>query len=145
MSLESLYEALEGISDEELFWNLRDGLVDDSGEFIEKTDYSVSAKNILDTLEGNLYLNEGSIDILLNPDNMFAVSPEQYPKHLLNRDSLLKFKDVVEGEIVMFYNSTDEYGSEYSVLTSHEDLAIKACKGEFGTEFAKGKEPMQNI
>ena len=137
MSLESLYEALEGISDEELFWNLRDGLVDDSGEFIEKTDYSVSAKNILDTLEGNLYLNESSIDILLNPDNMFAVSPEQYPKHLLNRDSLLKFKDVVEGEIVMFYNSTDEYGSEYSVLTSHEDLAIKACKGEFGTEFAK--------
>lgn len=68
---------------------------------------------------------------------MFAVSPEQYPKHLLNRDRLLKFKDVVEGEIVMFYNSTDEYGCEYSVLTSHEDLAIKACKGEFGTEFAK--------
>ena len=77
---------------------------------------------------------------------MFAVSPEQYPKHLLNRDSLLKFKDVVEGEIVMFYNSTDEYGSEYSVLTSHEDLAIKACKGEgLGKEFALNKEHMQNM
>jgi len=137
MSLESLYEALEDISDEELFWNLRDGLVNDSGEFIEKTDYSVSAKNILDTLEGNLYLNDGIIDILPNPDNMFAVSPEQYPTHLLDRNSLLKFKEAVNGEIVMFYNSTDEYGSEYSVLTSHEDLAIKACKGEFGTEFAE--------
>jgi len=135
---EELKGDIKMITDEELFWHLRDGLVNKKGDYINKTKYSERAKEVLDIFEGNIYVNSsGELDLYPNPDNMFAVSPEQYPKHLLNRDSLLKFKDVVEGEIVMFYNSTDEYGSEYSVLTSHEDLAIKACKGELGKEFAK--------
>ena len=137
-SNEELKEDIKMITDEELFWHLRDGLVNKKGDYINKTKYSERAKEVLDIFEGNIYVNSsGELDLYPNSDNMFAVSPEQYPKHLLNRDSLLKFKDAVKGEIVMFYNSTDEYGSEYSVLTSHEDLAIKACKGELGKEFAK--------
>lgn len=136
LSLEDLNKT-NTITDEELFWHLRDGIMK-NGKFINKTKYSERAKEVLDTFEGNIYVNSsGELDLYPNPDNMFAVSPEQYPKHLLNRDGLLKFKNAVKGEIVMFYNSTDEYGSEYSVLTSHEDLCIKACKGELGKEFAK--------
>ena len=137
MSLESLYEEVSDIKDEDLFWNLRDGIVDKQGKFVKETKYSVSAKEVLDTLEGNLYLNNGKIDILPNPDGMFAVSPEQYPLNLLDKANLLKFKEAVEGELVMFYNSPDWYGSEYSVLTDNEELVIKACKGELGTNYAK--------
>lgn len=137
MSLESLYESDKGIKEKDLFWHLRDGLVDEDKEFINKTIYSQSAKNVLDTLKGNLYLNKNQIDILQNPDSGFAVSPEQYPHHILNKSGLLRFKKAVKGRIVMFYNAEDDYGKEYSVLTEHEDLCIKACRGELDKEFAK--------
>lgn len=139
MSLESLYEAVKGISDRELFWHLRDGLTDKQGEFLNKTDYSEPAKQILETLEGNLYLNKGKIDILSNQEaeGKFAVSPEQYSNHLLDKEGMKRFKKVVKGETIMFYNSTDEFGHEYSVLTSDEEACIKALKGELDAEFAK--------
>lgn len=139
MSLESLFEEIAGITDRELFWHLRDGITD-NGKFINNTKYSERAKEILEVLKGNLYLNKGVIDIYPNPNAKFVVSPEQYPKKFfVNKRGMLKFKKLVQGELIVFFNPEDgqEYGYEYSVITENEELCIKAGRGEFGKEFSE--------
>lgn len=144
MSLEALQEdtdsieSTEIISDEELFWHLRDGLVDETtGEFITKTKYSIPAKKVIDVKQGNIYVKDGKLELFENPKSGFAVSPEQYPTHLLDKETILKFKEIVKGTIVMFYYvKGDKYGKEYSVYTMHEEYCKKALTGELGKEFA---------
>ena len=98
MSLESLQEAVE--DETELFWHLRDGIVDNEGAFLNKTDYSEDAKEVLTNLKGNLTLENSKI-VDISPDKGFAVSPEQFSHHLLTKEQLEKFKEAVKGEKIM--------------------------------------------
>lgn len=112
LSLESLVEELKNTGD--LFWHIRDI----SDELNKEYDYV------------NLYLEDGIIKPIPKDKlkGKFAVSCEQAREgKLATKEELLDFKKEVNGEFIVFFVASDSnWGGEYSVITSDEELAKKA-------------------